>query len=81
MWSKTSLVCNSGSVPCENACASDIGNERRRFRLRAGRLRSRYYQARGNRIVLVAGPGCQLAVSGNIDTVSVVVSSKEVGKP
>jgi len=35
----------------------------------------------GNRIVLVAGPGCQLAVSGNIDTVSVVVSSKEVGKP
>ena len=35
----------------------------------------------GNRIVLVAGPGCQLAVSGNIDTVSVVVSSEEVGKP
>ena len=24
-----------------------------------------------DRIVLVAGPGCQLAVSGNIDTVSV----------
>jgi hypothetical protein len=34
----------------------------------------------GNRIVLVAGPGCQLAVSGNLDTVTVAVSSKEVEK-
>ena len=34
----------------------------------------------GNRIVLVAGPGCQLAVSGDLDTVSVAVSSKEVEK-
>ena len=32
----------------------------------------------GDRIVLVAGPGCQFAVSGDIDTVSVAVSSKEV---
>jgi hypothetical protein len=34
----------------------------------------------GNRIVLVAGPGCQLAVSGDLDTVTVAVSSKEVEK-
>jgi hypothetical protein len=34
----------------------------------------------GNHIVVVAGPGCQLAVSGNIDTVPVGVSSKEVAK-
>ncbi len=34
----------------------------------------------GNRIVLVAGPGCQLAVSGDLDTVTVAVSSKEVDK-
>ena len=34
----------------------------------------------GNRIVLVAGPGCQLAVSGDLDTVLVAVSSKEVEK-
>jgi hypothetical protein len=32
----------------------------------------------GDRIVLVAKPGCELAVNGNIDTVSVAVSSKEV---
>jgi hypothetical protein len=31
----------------------------------------------GNRIVLVAGPGCELAINGNIDTVSVAVNSKE----
>jgi hypothetical protein len=35
---------------------------------------------KGNRIVLVAGPGCQLAVSGGLDTVTVAVSSKEVEK-
>jgi hypothetical protein len=35
----------------------------------------------GNCIVLVAGPGCQLAVSGDLDTVTVSVSSKEVEKP
>jgi hypothetical protein len=34
----------------------------------------------GNRIVLVAGPGCQLAVSGDLDTVLVAVSGKEVEK-
>ncbi len=34
----------------------------------------------GNRIVLVAGPGCRLAVSSDLDTVTVVVSSKEVEK-
>ncbi len=34
----------------------------------------------GNRIVLVASPGCQLAVSGGLDTVTVAVSSKEVEK-
>jgi hypothetical protein len=34
----------------------------------------------GNRIVLVAGSGCQLAVSGDLDTVTVAVSSKEVEK-
>jgi hypothetical protein len=34
----------------------------------------------GDRIVLVAGPDCQLAASGNIDTVSVAVNSKEVEK-
>jgi hypothetical protein len=32
----------------------------------------------GDRIVLVAGPDCQLAASGNTDTVSIAVSSKEV---
>jgi hypothetical protein len=32
----------------------------------------------GNRIVLIAGPGCQLTVSGDLDTVSVAVSSKEL---
>jgi hypothetical protein len=31
----------------------------------------------GNRIVLVAGPGCQLAVSGGPDIVTVAVSSKK----
>ena len=31
----------------------------------------------GNRIVLIAGPGCQLAASGGLDIVAVVVSSKE----
>ena len=34
----------------------------------------------GNRIVLVAGPDCQLAVTGDLDTVTVAVSSKEVEK-
>jgi hypothetical protein len=34
----------------------------------------------GNHIVLVAGPGCQLAVSSDLDTVTVVVSGKEVEK-
>jgi hypothetical protein len=34
----------------------------------------------GNRIVLVAGPGCQLAVSSDLDTVTVAVTSKEVEK-
>jgi hypothetical protein len=34
----------------------------------------------GDRIVLVAGPDCQLAASGSIDTVSVAVNSKEVEK-
>ncbi len=34
----------------------------------------------GNRIVLIAGPGCQLAVSSDLDTVTVAVSSKEVEK-
>jgi hypothetical protein len=31
----------------------------------------------GDRIVLVAGPDCQLAASGDLDTVTVAVSSKE----
>ncbi len=31
----------------------------------------------GNRIVLVASPDCQLAVSGDLNTVTVAVSSKE----
>jgi hypothetical protein len=35
----------------------------------------------GNRIVLVAGPGCQFAVSGDPDTITVSVSSTEVDKP
>ena len=34
----------------------------------------------GNRIVLVAGSGCQLAVSSELDTVTVAVSSKQVEK-
>jgi hypothetical protein len=34
----------------------------------------------GNRIVLVAGPGCQFAVSGDLDTVAIAVSSKEAVK-
>lgn len=34
----------------------------------------------GNHIVLVAGPGCQLAVTGDPHTVTVVVSSKELEK-
>ena len=34
----------------------------------------------GNRLVLIAGPDCQLAASGSIDTVSVAVNSKEVEK-
>ena len=29
----------------------------------------------GNRIVLIAGPDCQLAASGSLDTVTVAVSS------
>ena len=31
----------------------------------------------GNRIVLIAGPGCQLATSGGLDTVTVALSSKK----
>jgi hypothetical protein len=31
----------------------------------------------GNRIVLIAGPGCQLAASGDLDMVTVAVSSKK----
>jgi hypothetical protein len=31
----------------------------------------------GNRLVLIAGPDCQLAASGGIDMVTVVVSSKK----
>ena len=31
----------------------------------------------GNRIVLIAGPGCQLAASGGLDIVTVVVSSEK----
>jgi len=31
----------------------------------------------GNRIVLIAGPGCQLAASGGFDMVTVAVSSKK----
>jgi hypothetical protein len=31
----------------------------------------------GNRIVLIAGPGCQLAASGGLDTVTITVSSKK----
>ncbi len=34
----------------------------------------------GNRIVLVASPDCELAVSGDLDTVTVTVSAKEVEK-
>ena len=32
---------------------------------------------KGNRIVLIAGPGCQLAASGDLDTVMVTVSSEK----
>ena len=31
----------------------------------------------GNRIVLIAGPDCQLAASGGLDLVTVAVSSKK----
>ena len=31
----------------------------------------------GNRIILMAGPDCQLAASGGLDVVSVAVSSKK----
>jgi hypothetical protein len=31
----------------------------------------------GDRIVVVAGPGCQLAASGSLDVVAVAVSSKK----
>ena len=31
----------------------------------------------GNRIVLIAGPGCQLAASGGLDKVTVAVNSKK----
>ena len=31
----------------------------------------------GNRIVLIAGPDCQLAASGGLDMVTVAVSSKK----
>ena len=31
----------------------------------------------GNRIVLIAGPSCQLAASGGLDMVTVAVSSKK----
>ena len=65
-------------IECENAHASGFGDEGRRFRLRPGRLRSCYLQTR--RIVLVAGPDCQLAVSRDLDTVTVAVSTKQVEK-
>ena len=31
----------------------------------------------GNRIVLIAGPDCQLAASGSLDIITVAVSSKK----
>ena len=31
----------------------------------------------GKRVVLIAGPGCQLAASGGLDMVTVAVSSKK----
>ena len=31
----------------------------------------------GDRIVVVAGPGCQLAASGGLDMITVAVSSKK----
>ena len=31
----------------------------------------------GNRIVLIAGPGCQLAATGGLDMVTVAVSSEK----
>ena len=31
----------------------------------------------GNRIVLIAGPGCQLAASGGLDIVTVAVTSEK----
>jgi hypothetical protein len=34
----------------------------------------------GDRIVLVAGPDCQLAVSGDLNAVTIAVSSKEIEK-
>jgi hypothetical protein len=54
-----------------------LADEGRSFRLRPGRLRSCYLQARGNRIVVIAGPDCQLAASGGLDVVTVAVSSKK----
>ncbi len=35
----------------------------------------------GNRIILIAGPGCQLTASGGLNMVTVAVSGKEVEKP
>jgi len=32
---------------------------------------------KGDRIVVVAGPGCQLAASGSLDMITVTVSSKK----
>ena len=61
----------------ESAPAGGIGDDGRRFRLLPGRLRSRYLRREGNRIVLIAGPDCQLAASGGLDMVTVAVSSKK----
>jgi len=44
------------------------------FQVGCGRVTCR---REGNRIVLIAGPDCQLAASGGLDVVTVAVSSKK----
>ena len=61
---------------CENAAAGGIGDDGRRFayfQVGCGRVTCR---REGNRIVLIAGPDCQLAASGGLEMVTVAVSIK-----
>ena len=66
---------NSKSVRMRQPVASvTMDGDFAYFQVGCGRVTCR---REGNRIVLIAGPDCQLAASGGLDMVTVAVSSKK----